>query len=63
MKEQVCYAYINQRGDILAESLFKTENDAWQVGLGWPDEKEIEWAKKRGDRVVRVKITEIEAKE
>lgn len=44
---------------IIADSSFKTERRAWEVVLGWPDEEEIEFEKKRGYRAMRVRIEEI----
>jgi len=54
-----CWAYISPTGNVIADSTFESEAVAWRIGLGWPDEEEIQRAKKRGARVVRVKITEV----
>lgn len=59
MSEWTCYAYLAPNGMILADSDFDTPERAWQVGLGWPDAAEIEQAKKRGARVMKVRVTEI----
>lgn len=56
-----CYAYITHKGLVLADSDFDTPERAWQVGLGWPDGTEIENAKRKGCRVVRVSIYENDA--
>lgn len=45
---------------VLADSTFRDADHAWEIGLGWPSREEIEEAKKRGCRVVRVRIEEIE---
>lgn len=50
------WALIKPDGHILLDSQFETDADAWQIGLGWPREDEIEDAKKRGYRVVRVSV-------
>lgn len=41
---------------ILVDSNFVTEEMAWRVALGWPDNYEIERAKKNGHRAMRLKI-------
>lgn len=38
-------------------SLDPTEHDAWTVFLGWPDAAEIEDAKRRGFKCVKVVVT------
>jgi hypothetical protein len=48
------WAYVGARG-ILVDS-FRDEAEVWKVALGWPDADDIEAAKDRGDRVVRVRI-------
>ena len=58
-----CYAYCSKDGDLIADSDFKTEGDAWRVGLGWPNEDDITQDKARGGRVFKVKITEIRTEE
>lgn len=62
-KQWEVYAFTDpMRNDfILADSMFKNPKQAWSVGLGWPSDQEIEIAKKRGCRVVKVLITEMEA--
>ena len=59
MSEWTCYAYISANGLVLADTDFDSPDRAWQVGLGWPDAAEIEAAKRRGARVVRVRIVEV----
>lgn len=54
------WAFVNDRGSVIAESGFNRAADAWRIGLGWPDDQEIEAAKARGCRVVRVTIEEVE---
>lgn len=46
------WAIIKPNGDILLDSTFEYEADAWRVALGWPDDQEIEEAKKNGFRAV-----------
>lgn len=48
-------AYVG-RGMVVADSGFSTQSNAWKIMLGWPDGEEIEEAKARGDKVIRVKI-------
>lgn len=55
-----CYAYISRRGLVLADTDFDTPERAWSVGLGWPSESEIAAAKKKGCRVAKVAIYEID---
>jgi hypothetical protein len=55
-----CYAYISLKGLVLADSDFDTPERAWQVGLGWPDAEEIASAKRKGCRVAKVAIVEID---
>lgn len=43
-------------GAILADTKFESEEEAWQVALGWPSADEIAYAKKMGVKVVRVTI-------
>jgi hypothetical protein len=43
-------------GAVLYDSSFKTEVDAFRIALGWPAPEEVEAAKKRGMRVVRVVV-------
>ena len=50
------WAFIKPDGHILLDSQFETEADAWQIGLGWPGQQEIEDAKARGYRVIRVSV-------
>ena len=54
------WAFVDEHGNMIAESGFRGAADVWRVLLGWPDEQEIETAKKRGCRVVRVTIEEAE---
>jgi len=54
------WAFVDDRGGVIAESGFNRSDDAWSVGLGLPDDQEIEAAKARGCRVVRVTIEEVE---
>lgn len=46
------WAIIKPNGDILLDSNFADEAQAWQVALGWPSDDEIEIAKKEGYRAV-----------
>lgn len=55
-----CFAYISADGLVLTDSDFDTPEVAWQVGLGWPAQDEIEAAKKRGAKVVKVRIVQVE---
>lgn len=55
----VCWAFIRPNGQVLADSLFKDEEDAWTIGLGWPGEEEVEQMKKEGYRVEQVEITSL----
>jgi hypothetical protein len=50
------WAIIWPDGRILADSDFKDEAEAWQVALGWPDDKEISIAKRRGYKAAQVSI-------
>lgn len=50
------WAYIEPDGRILADTHFKDEADTWKIALGWPDDEEIEEAKRRGCRVELVGI-------
>lgn len=50
------WAYITPEGRVLADSEFKSESDAWRIGLGWPDDSEIIAAKAAGARVERVSV-------
>lgn len=52
------WAYIDGEGWALADSTFVDAADAWRVALGWPTVGEVERAKGRGARVVRVEIRE-----
>lgn len=42
------WAIINPNGDLLADSTFVDESQAWQIALGWPGPEEIEQAKRDG---------------
>jgi hypothetical protein len=44
-------------GHVLADTTFKNADDAWRIGLGWPDKKAIELAKAQGYQVKWVKIS------
>ena len=44
------WAIIKPNGDILLDSDFKDEAQAWQIALGFPSGEEIEEAKARGYR-------------
>jgi hypothetical protein len=46
------WAIVKPDGEILLDSEFKNEADAWQIVLGWPGDGEIEEAKKNGYRAV-----------
>jgi len=50
------WAVIWPDGRMLADTSFNDEQHAWQVCLGWPDADEIEAAKRRGARAVRVTV-------
>jgi len=55
------WAYIDaQDGWALADTTFESADVAWRVALGWPTKCEVEHAKARGCRVVRVQIRIIE---
>jgi hypothetical protein len=51
-------AVLYPNGAVLYDSSFKTEDDAFELALGWPHPEEVEAAKKRGMRVVRVVVLE-----
>ncbi len=53
------YAFINEQGHVLADTQFESPEEAWRIGLGWPDKQEIQEAKRRGARVTSVMITEL----
>ena len=50
------WAFIDERGEILADSRFGSADTAWRVGLGWPCQEEIDDALRRGCRVEQVEI-------
>lgn len=50
------WVIIKPDGDIVLDSDFKSELDAWKVGLGWPSDDEIEQAKKDGYRAVMATV-------
>ena len=49
-------AYIGKDGDIHIDTDLITEQQVWNVFLGWPTPEEIEQAKLRGAKVVEVEI-------
>lgn len=51
------WAVIWPDGSVLADSTFRNAAHAWRVALGWPDDKEIAIAKRKGYRAERVTIT------
>lgn len=53
------WAFIDERGRILADTTFESADDAWRIALGWPTISEIDEAKARGCRVARVTISEV----
>lgn len=63
MKEWTCWAFISGDGNMITDSYFTSPDLAWRVGLGWPDEEDTTEAEKRGCRVFRVRVTEIEERE
>jgi hypothetical protein len=50
------WAIIRPDGRVMADSDFKDEAHAWRVALGWPDDKEIAFAKRNGYRAERVEV-------
>lgn len=54
-----CWAYVSPKGRLITDTR-DTEAQAWCFGLGYPGEAEIQAAKQRGARVIRVRIEEIE---
>jgi hypothetical protein len=50
------WAIIWPDGKILADSDFKDEAHAWHIALGWPDDKEIAIAKRKGFKARKVRI-------
>ena len=50
------WCYYGAGGRILADSSFKGEDHVWSIALGWPSEKEVEWAKQNGDLVRLIEI-------
>jgi len=46
------WAIVKPDGEILLDSEFKSEADAWKICLGWPGDGEIEEAKINGYRAV-----------
>jgi hypothetical protein len=53
------WAFVGQTVVCAADD-WNSPEEVWKDSLGWPDEQEIETAKKRGCRVVRVTIEEAE---
>jgi hypothetical protein len=51
------WALIGPGGRVLADTEFKDENDAWWVGLCFPDAEGIANAKRLGYRVERVEVS------
>lgn len=56
------YAFIRDDGSFLIDTNFESEVDAWDVGLGWPSQAEIDAAKAKGARVVWLDVEIPEAK-
>lgn len=54
----ICGAIINADGDVVFIDKSTDEDRIWMYHLGWPDEKEIEWAKSMGDRFALVEVKE-----
>lgn len=52
------WAMIRPNGTILTDG-FESAEQAWKIGLGWPDDAEIEAAKRSGYRVARVRLLEL----
>lgn len=50
------WAIVWPDGRILADSTFKDEDHAWQIALGWPDDVEIEMAKRQGYAALQVTV-------
>jgi hypothetical protein len=63
MNERICYALQRPDGYILIDTFCTTELKAWEIHLSYPDDEEIEEAKKEGYKVIKVKITEIPVEE
>lgn len=51
-KTRRAWAIVKPDGAILLDSEFASEDQAWQIVLGWPSDSEIEHAKKSGYRAV-----------
>ena len=55
------WAVVHPNGTyLLADTNFRNEDHAWKIFLGWPDDEEIERAKKSGYRAMQVLITPLE---
>lgn len=50
------WAIIYPNGEVLVDTKWASEEHAWQTALGWPDLEEIEDAKAKGYKCVRVTI-------
>lgn len=50
------WAVVFSDGRIIAESDFENEEEAWRIALGWPDQDEIDEAKKRGAFCVKARL-------
>jgi hypothetical protein len=47
-RRYLVWGVVSPSGEINVDSHFKSESDAWRIALGWPDEEDIERAKKEG---------------
>lgn len=50
------WAIEDPQGRVYIDSTFKTEAHAWHIVLGWPDQAEVENAKRRGYRAYQAEI-------
>ena len=53
-------AFVSPDGSMDVDTELTTEEQIWSVFLGFPDEGEIQEAKRKGYRVVRVRIEVLE---
>ena len=59
--EWTCWAFVGADGSMFADTFFSIQDSVWDVALGWPNAEDIQEAKKRGCRVCRVRVTEIDS--
>ena len=49
--------YDVKKHEVLDCMMADDEDEVWKVKLGWPDQDEIDWAKRRGLRVIPATLT------